>query len=169
MKKSFLKHIALLIFGALLLHGCFKDVVTYTDYNIAVYDQSVADGQIGPSPAVETYAYYVDTTEWSILSYDDAVAHRITNKTTGAVLTEPDALGTFDSALPYPASVRLEQPLSMLVVVNPTLRLYAYRKYELPINLASVDTKLYMASWRPSHSSSGWRVVNDFYTTDDEN
>ena len=101
--------------------------------------------------------------------HDYAVAHRITNKTTGAVLTEPDVLGTFNSALSYPASVRLEQPLSMLVVVNPALRLYAYRKYELPINLASVDTKLYMASWRPSHSSSGWRVVNDSYATEDEN
>lgn len=166
--KRVCKHIALLLFGALLLHGCFKDVITYTDYNIAVYDQSVADGQIVPSPAVETYAYYVDTMEWTILSYDDAVARRITNKTTGAVLTEPDALGSFDASLPYPASVRLEQPLSMLVVVNPTLRLYAYRKYELPINLASVDTKLYMASWRASHSSSGWRVVNDFYATESE-
>ena len=166
--KRVCKHIALFLFGALLLHGCFKDVITYTDYNIAVYDQSVADGQIVPSPAVETYAYYVDTMEWTILSYDDAVARRITNKTTGAVLTEPDALGSFDVSLPYPASVRLEQPLSMLVVVNPTLRLYAYRKYELPINLASVDTKLYMASWRASHSSSGWRVVNDFYATESE-
>lgn len=151
------------------MHGCFKDVVAYTDYNIAVYDQSVADGQITPSPSVETYAYYVDTTEWCIRSYDDAVARRITNKTTGAVLTEPDVLGTFDASLAYPASVRLEQPISMLVVVNPTLRLYAYRKYELPINLASVDTKLYMTSWRASHSSSGWRVVNDFYATEDEN
>ena len=169
MKRIFIKHIALLIFGALFMHGCFKDVVAYTDYNIAVYDQSVADGQITPSPEVETYAYYVDTTEWSIRSYDDAVARRITNKTTGAVLTEPDVLGTFDTSLAYPASVRLEQPISMLVVVNPTLRLYAYRKYELPINLASVDTKLYMTSWRASHSSSGWRVVNDFYATEDEN
>ena len=170
MKRTFIKHIALLIFGALFMHSCFKDVVTYTDYNIAVYDQSVADGQIVPSPAVETYAYYVDTTEWSILSYDDAVAHRITNKTTGAVLTEPDALGTFDSALPYPASVRLEQPTSMLVVVNPTLRLYAYRKYVLPENLAEINAKLYMAAWRPTHSSSGWTVVNDFYAppTEDE-
>lgn len=169
MKKNFLKHIALFIFGGLLLHGCFKDVVTYTDYNIAVYDQSASDGQITPSLEVETYAYYVDTTEWCIRSYDDAVARRITNKTTGTVLTEPDVLGTFDASLAYPASVRLEQPVSMLVVVNPTLRLYAYRKYELPVNLASVDTKLYMASWRASHPSSGWRVVNDFYTTEDDN
>ena len=163
------RYIVLLVLGAACLHSCFKDVVSYTDFNIAVYDQSVADGEIQPSTAVETYAYYVDTTEWSIRSYDDAVARRITNKTTGAVLTEPDVLGTFDTSLAYPASVRLEQPISMLVVVNPTLRLYAYRKYELPINLASVDTKLYMASWRASHSSSGWRVVNDFYATEDEN
>ena len=161
--KRVCKHIALTLFGALLLHGCFKDVITYTDYNIAVYDQSVADGQIVPSPAVETYAYYVDTTEWSVLSYEDALERRITNKTTGEVKSQPDVEGTFDAALAYPASIRLEQPISMMVLVNPALRLYAYRKYELPENLPSVDTKLYMASWRKSHSSSGWFIRNDFY------
>jgi hypothetical protein len=138
-------------------------VVSYTDFNIAVYDQSVADGEIQPSTAVETYAYYVDTTEWSVLSYEDALAHRITNKTTGEVLSTPDVVGTFDASLPYPASIRLEQPISMMVLVNPSLKLYAYRKYELPVNLPAVDTKLYMASWRMSHSSSGWMIRNDFY------
>ncbi|MBR3887420.1 MAG: hypothetical protein IKJ21_07465 [Alistipes sp.] len=163
-----LKHIAFVVLGAVLLHSCFKDVVSYTDFNIAVYDQSVADGEILPSTAVETYAYYVDTTEWSVLTYEDALARRITNKTTGEVRSTPDVEGTFDVALPYPASVRLEQPISMLVLVNPTLRLYAYRKYELPINLATVDTKLYMASWRGTHSSSGWLVKNDFYKAESE-
>lgn len=163
-----LKHIAFVVLGAVLLHSCFKDVVSYTDFNIAVYDQSVADGEILPSTAVETYAYYVDTTEWSVLTYEDALARRITNKTTGEVRSTPDVEGTFDVALPYPASVRLEQPISMLVLVNPTLRLYAYRKYELPINLATVDTKLYMASWRGTHSSSGWLVKNDFFKAESE-
>ena len=163
-----LKHIAFVVLGAVLLHSCFKDVVSYTDFNIAVYDQSVADDEILPSTAVETYAYYVDTTEWSVLTYEDALARRITNKTTGEVRSTPDVEGTFDVALPYPASVRLEQPISMLVLVNPTLRLYAYRKYELPINLATVDTKLYMASWRGTHSSSGWLVKNDFYKAESE-
>lgn len=152
--------------GVAMLHSCFKDVVSYTDFNIAVYDQTVADGEITPAAEVETYAYYVDTTEWSVLSYEDAVAHRITNKTTGEVLTTPDVQGTFDASLPYPASIRLEQPLSMLVLVNPTLRLYAYRQYELPENLPAVDTKLYMASWRGTHSSSGWLVRNDFYVAE---
>ena len=163
-----LKHIAFVVLGAVLLHSCFKDVVSYTDFNIAVYDQSVADGEFTPAMAVETYAYYVDTTEWSLLTYEDALARRITNKTTGEVRSTPDVEGTFDAALPYPASVRLEQPISMLVLVNPTLRLYAYRKYELPINLATVDTKLYMASWRGTHSSSGWLVKNDFYKAESE-
>lgn len=163
-----LKHIAFVVLGAVLLHSCFKDVVSYTDFNIAVYDQSVTDGEFTPATAVETYAYYVDTTEWSVLTYEDALARRITNKTTGEVRSTPDVEGTFDVALPYPASVRLEQPISMLVLVNPTLRLYAYRKYELPINLATVDTKLYMASWRGTHSSSGWLVKNDFYKAESE-
>lgn len=157
------RYIVLLVLGAASLHSCFKDVVSYTDFNIAVYDQSVADGEILPSTAVETYAYYVDTTEWSVLSYEDALAHRITNKTTGEVLSTPDVVGTFDASLPYPASIRLEQPISMMVLVNPSLKLYAYRKYELPVNLPAVDTKLYMASWRMSHSSSGWMIRNDFY------
>jgi hypothetical protein len=157
------RYIVLLVLGAACPHSCFKDVVSYTEFNIAVYDQSVADGEIQPSTAVETYAYYVDTTEWSVLSYEDALAHRITNKTTGEVLSTPDVVGTFDASLPYPASIRLEQPISMMVLVNPSLKLYAYRKYELPVNLPAVDTKLYMASWRMSHSSSGWMIRNDFY------
>ena len=161
--KKYFRHIVLLLVASAFLHSCFKDVVTYTDFNIAVYDQSVADGEITPSPQVETYAYYVDTTEWSVLSYEDALERRITNKTTGEVKSQPDVEGSFDAALAYPASIRLEQPISMMVLVNPALRLYAYRKYELPENLPSVDTKLYMASWRKSHSSSGWFIRNDFY------
>lgn len=161
-----LKHITLFVLGILLLHSCFKDVVSYTDFNIAVYDQTVANGEITPATQVEIYAYYVDTTEWSVLTYDDALARRITNKTTGEVLSTPDSEGSFDVSLPYPASVRLDQPISMLVLVNPTLRLYAYRRYELPENLASVDAKLYMASWRGTHSSSGWLVKNDFYVAE---
>ena len=35
--------------------------------------------------------------------------------------------------------------------------------YELPVNLPEVFTKLYIAAWRPTHTSSGWVVVNRFY------
>lgn len=150
--------------AVMLMQGCFKDVVSYTDYRICVYDQSVSNGEVTRSTELEAYAFYVDTTEWTVKSYEDAIARRITNKTTGETKTTPDSEGTFSAEEEYQVTVRLESEISMLVLVNPTLKLYAYRKYKLPVNLPVVDTKLYMASWRPSHPSSGWLIKNEFYT-----
>ena len=146
-----------------LLQGCFKDVVEYTDFRISVYDQTESNGECVRSTDLETYAFYVDTTQWTVKSYEDALARRITNKTTGKTQTEPDAIGEFYADDEYQVTIRLESEMSMIVVVNPTLKLFAYRNYKLPINLPAVDTKLYMASWRQSHSVAGWRVVNKFY------
>ena len=162
MKRS-LRYIVCLLAVVPMLQGCFKDVINYTDYRIAAYDQTESNGEFERSTDLETYAFYVDTTQWTVKSYEDALARRITNKTTGKTLTEPDAIGEFYADEEYQVTIRLEAETSMLVCVNPTLKLYAYRKYQLPINLPTVDTKLYMASWRPSHPMSGWRVVNDFY------
>ena len=146
-----------------MLQGCFKDVVEYTDFRISVYDQTESNGEFVRSTDLETYAFYVDTTQWTVKSYEDALARRITNKTTGKTQTEPDAIGEFYADDEYQVTIRLESEMSMIVVVNPTLKLFAYRNYKLPINLPAVDTKLYMASWRQSHSVAGWRVVNNFY------
>ena len=162
MKRS-LRYIVCLLAVVPMLQGCFKDVINYTDYRIAAYEQTESNGEFLRSTDLETYAFYVDTTEWTVKSYEDALARRITSKTTGKTLTEPDAIGEFYADEEYQATIRLEAETSMLVCVNPTLKLYAYRKYQLPINLPTVDTKLYMASWRPSHPMSGWRIVNDFY------
>lgn len=163
MKRS-LKYIVCIMAFMPLLQGCFKDVVEYTDFRISVYDQTESNGEFVRSTDLETYAFYVDTTQWTVKSYEDALARRITNKTTGKTQTEPDAIGEFYADDEYQVTIRLESEMSMIVVVNPTLKLFAYRNYKLPINLPAVDTKLYMASWRQSHPMSGWRIVNDFYT-----
>lgn len=162
MKRS-LRYIVCIMAFMPLLQGCFKDVVEYTDFRISVYDQTESNGEFVRSTDLETYAFYVDTTQWTVKSYEDALARRITNKTTGKTQTEPDAIGEFYADDEYQVTIRLESEMSMIVVVNPTLKLFAYRNYKLPINLPAVDTKLYMASWRQSHSVAGWRVVNNFY------
>lgn len=149
---------------AALMCGCFKDVIDYTNFNTAIYEQATTTGSYVRATDVEMYAYAVDTTEWRIASYEDALAHRITNKTTGEVLTEPDAYGSFNPSNEYQSSIRLDAPISMLVVVCPESKIYGYRNYELPENLASVDTKLYIALWRQTHNIAGWRIVNEFYT-----
>lgn len=149
---------------ALTLGGCFKDTVNYTRFEMAIYNQSDSEAAYTPATDIHSYAYYADTAVWRIASYEDAVNRRLTNKSTGEVLSTPDVEGSFDPALQYQLSLTLERPLSLMVVVNPTLRLYAYRQYELPENLEVVQAKLYMASWRPTHQASGWNVVNEFYT-----
>lgn len=166
--KLNIKHIAIVLLLGAALQSCFKDVITYTDYRIAILNQTTSGGQTTPATLIDSYAYYVDTTDWAVLSYDDALAGRITNKTTGEVLSQPDVWGTFDSAAEFQTTIHLEQPISMLVVVDPDLRLYAYRKYELPENLDQVLTRLTLSSWRASHAVSGWQVENDFYTEEDE-
>ncbi len=156
------------VIAASLMWGCFKDVVDYTIYNTAIYEQASSDGDFLPATDVETYAYWVDTTEWRIASWEDAVAHRITNKITGEQKDTPDAFGTFNASESYQSSIRLNHS-AMIVMVCPQAKVYAYRKYELAENLEQVLTKLYIATWRPSHSTAGWRIVNPFYTppTDD--
>ncbi len=153
--------------AALLLGGCFKSVVTYTRFTVAVYDQSTPDEGFARSRDIDAYAYYVDTTEWRVASYEDAAEGRITNKLTGEMLDAPDVRGAFNSSQEYQVSLVLTGEVSMIVVVNPEQKLYAYRRYELPVNLPQVDTKLYMAAWRPTHTSSGWVVVNRFYSPEE--
>lgn len=160
---AFLRRLAITAAVLLAAGGCFKSVVTYTRFNVAVYNQTEADAEFVRARDIDAYAYYVDTTEWRVASYEDAVAGRITNKLTGEVLDAPDAIGSFNSSQEFQTSIVLTEGLSMIVTVNPELRLYAYRSYELPVNLPQVDTRLYMASWRPTHTSSGWVVVNRFY------
>ena len=143
--------------------GCFKSVVAYTRYTMAIYNQTEESGAYSRAREIESYAFYVDTTEWRVASYEDALNRTITNKTTGEQLSVPDVLGEFNSSKEYSMSMVLQQEISMIVVVNPELKLYAYRSYELPVNLESVLTKLYMCSWRRTYSSSGWVVVNQFY------
>lgn len=147
-----------------LLCGCFKEVISYTLFRTAIYEQATTDGGYIHSTDAEVYAFYADTTEWKIASWEDALAHRITNKLTGEVKSDPDVFGSFNSSDEYQSSILLEAPMSMIVMVFPQSQIYAYRNYPMPENLAQVDTKFYVALWRPSHNFAGWRVVNPFYT-----
>ena len=162
MKKGFII-IATLLFASMMC-GCYEDVINYTNFNTAIYEQTFSNGSYTHVQSAEVYAFAADTTEWKIVSLEDAQAHVITNKLTGEKRDMPDAFGSFNPSQEYQSSVRLEQSTSMIVVVLPESGIYAYRNYQLPENLEKVDTKLYIAHWRPSHSIAGWRVVNEGYT-----
>ena len=157
-----------LIFAGATLSGCFKQLVAYTVLNVAIYEQTEQEGPTPRAADILSYAYYVDTVDWRIASWEDALAGRITNKLTGEVLSTPDVLGDFNSTADFQMSIELNQKISMVVAVDPELKVYAYRKYELPINLDRVNAKLYLSNWKRSHTNSGWWVVNPFYGVTDQ-
>ena len=143
--------------------GCFKDTVAYTMFRVSVFEQLEQNGAERKAEDLFSYAYFVDTTEWRIASWEDAQVGRITNKVTGEIREVPDRIGDFVAEDAYQVTIDLNKKYSMIVIVDRTLRMYAYRKYELPVNLPTVKAKLHLSAWKRSHTSSGWMVVNPFF------
>ena len=94
---------------ALLSTSCFKKESYDTLFRIAVYNQNVSGEPLTRATDLESYAFYVDTNLWRIASWEDALAHVITDKRNPSVrLSVPDVVGVFDAeadfqvALPLP-------------------------------------------------------------------
>ena len=155
--------ISTLLAIAFALAGCFKDVVDYTSYNTAVYSQQESDGEITIAQNIEAYAFYVDTTEWRIASYEDAVAKIITNEKTAATKSEPAA-----EAVPYAADdepadaegrlkIKTNKQHVMLVAIYPAMEMWAYRHYEVGENLPTTTMKFHFRPWKTGeYVDSGW-------------
>lgn len=158
-----------------LAGGCLKGVEGDTRY---VLKPLVSDGsQTEPADHyIEAFAYYVDTTRWTVASYDDAVAGRITDKQTGEVRTQPDAVaepfenealeGWFCVSMPF------GRERMMVTVVDPVLRLYGYREQVREEGLTSIyESVTFYPHRNARHYKAGqWQMFNDFYneTPDDE-
>ena len=143
--------------------GCFKSTVGYTIFRTAVFIQSTDKGDYVKARDLYTYAYYVDTTDWKVASYEDACNKIITNKLTGERREMPDVYGEMNPSNEYQLTMVINRPMTMMILVDPENKVYAYRNYELPDNLPQVDTKLYIVGWRNSYTTAGWRIVNEFY------
>lgn len=148
---------------AMSLSSCFKETVDYTRFNLMVQEQNIKDGEFAPASHLESYVYYADTTYWRIADYEAAVECRLTNKKTGEQRTQPDVVASAGLDEAYPISLELREQMCLMVIVDREHKIYALRQYKKPENLADVYTKLYIATWRPTHSASGWSVINEFY------
>lgn len=147
--------------AALLSTSCFKKESYDTLFRIAVYNQNVSGEPLTRATDLESYAFYVDTAMWRIASWEDALAHVITDKSNPSVkLSVPDAVGIFDAGADFQVTLPLTAPMSMLVVVDKANSTYAYRKYESPINLPEIFAQLHMYAWRRTYNANGWRIVN---------
>lgn len=161
---SYALRIITAIVAIVALVGCFKDEKQGTALKVAVYTQNTEDDDIVRATDLESYAFYVTkNSKWEVSSWEDALAHRITNTDRPAEqLTEPDVIGTFDAEAEYQVRLELWSPWVFAVIVDKANRMYATRLYETPINLPTVDTQLHIYAWKKSGQANGWNVINPF-------
>ena len=118
---------------------------------------------------ITAYAYYADTTHWTVASYDDAVAMRITNRESGDVRTEPAAVSEpFVEAASnghYSVEMTLRPRTMMIVAVDTEMKLYGYREQKLPEGLTSIfETVIFYPTRAAKQFKAGvWMMFNDFY------
>ena len=74
----------------------------------------------------------------------------------------PDEVALFDAEAEYQVALELWSLYTFAVVVDKANKIYAYRTYETPMNLAEVFTQLHMYAWRKTGNANGWTVVNPF-------
>ena len=161
--KYFIK-IALWAAVAVAFVGCFKDENQGTAMRIAVYSQNVESDPIMKATDLEAYAFWVEKNDnWEVATWEDALARRITNKdNTSITRSTPDEIALFDPEAEYQIRLELWSLYTFAVVVDKANRIYAYRKYETPMNLPEVLTQLHLYAWRKSGSANGWTTVNPF-------
>ena len=158
-----LRNTAFVLVAMLSLIGCFKSVTTNTTLRIKILAEEVSSGERTPAEGCYGYLYYVGT-DWSIASYEDAVAKTITNSTTGEKLSEPDVESepyTMEGSSNNYISIPQNEAQALVVVVYPEAQMYAYmhRSSEAE-NLSLTYLTLIFHKWKSdSYPEGKWTVV----------
>lgn len=167
---KFLRNIAVVAVAIFALTGCFKKVTTDTTLRIKVLSEEVSGGETVDAEGCFAYVYYTAKEDWTIASYEDAVAKTITHPETGEKLSEPDgesevwmAEGT---TTPQYLSLFQDKAPALVVVVYPSAQMYAYiyRKAEAE-NLPYTYLTLIFHKWKTGTYYEGskdgykWTVV----------
>ena len=167
-----MKHITkilILLLATAICAGCFKKEVQGTLLKISVSSKDEGETESHKTTTeLRAYAFYTAKGEkWMVETWEDALAMKITNANNPSeVRTDPDVIGTWRADDTYQLTLDLKAKYTMLVVVDVENRLYAYRNYETPMNLAETPIELHLYKSVKSGSANGWDTVNPFY---DEN
>lgn len=159
-----------LLAACLLAAGCSKHVGFDTTYILKAWNQSASGGELEPLSDVVLYGYVADTVQWTVASYEDALACRLTDKWGGGTIDTPYAVGT-----PYELegfgptlAMQTDAELLMVVVVDRTNRLYGYTMQNFSQNMPEMYVSLVFQPWKKSRAfkNGTWWMFNDFYIPD---
>ena len=164
-----LRNTVFALVAILSLTGCFKEVTTDTTLRIKVLSEKVSGGERMPAEGCFAYIYYTPKEDWTVASYEDAVAKTITNPETGETLSEPDGESEeykIEGSVNNYISIFQDKAPALVVVVYPEAQMYAYiyRKAEAE-NLAYTYLTLIFHEWKNGEYYEGskegykWTVV----------
>lgn len=164
--------------------SCLKSGSYKTVYVLKPSVQVQSVDPAAPLEGVLAYAYAVDTAEWGIASYEDAVVGILSRKSNPSEqLTEPAA-----TAIPYVPSaatdgaefeaeagsgvstlhwlqMALDDRPHMVVAVDPSNRLYGYTMHQPPLNIARLYISVVFQPWKEgrAYKNGNWSFYNDFF------
>ena len=175
--RRFLRTIAVLAVAMLSLTGCFKKVTTDTTLRIKVLSEAVSGSDKVPAEGCYGYIYYPKTRDWTVESYEDAVAKTITNIKTGEKLSEPNGESEpyeMEGSMNNYLSMFQDQAPALVVVVYPKAQMYAFmhRNGEAE-NLTYTYLTLIFHRWKSGEYNEGskdgykWTVVAPEATKDE--
>lgn len=152
----------------MLLTSCFKDVSYKTTYILKPLSQQQSGDVTLPVEGAQAFAYQVDTAEWTVASYADALSGVITRK------DDPSQRMTTPSSIAVASEEGgegnwLQMPLSresqMVVAVDPASRLYAYTQQKLAQNLSRTYVSVLFKIWKEglSYQDGKWSFYNEFF------
>jgi hypothetical protein len=166
MKRIF-TYLILLCIVTLGLHSCFKSVGYDTDVILKAWVQAESSGELTPAEHVIAHAFEADTVDWTITSYENAVAGILTRKGSieqGVTPMSADVV-RIDSVDMDLFQMRVDAPSIVLVAVDTLHRLYGYRQQDLSENLSPLYTSVVFRPWKrmKKYVDGTWRMFNDFY------
>ena len=167
--KQVLKYLCgLLILG---LASCGVDVGYKSTYLLKSWEQPASGAELVRLEELRLFGYQADTTDWRILSYEDALVGRfVAANGSGEELT-PSLVGQPFEVEGYGMAQGLEaQGYSRLMVlaVDTKNRLYGYTQYAMPENLPKLYASLVFQPWKKSSAFKNgiWWMFNNFYRPD---
>lgn len=151
---------------AAMLGGCFKKVVLDCRYNIRPYIQMESGGEVALAEGVVAYAFMVDTTQWTVASYEDALNGVLTSKTTGEKRSDATERAVQQNDT---VALQLKATPATIIVVDPINKLYGWRMTEVAENLPNLYVSITFRPWsvKKAYVEGPWRMNNEAYVAPD--
>lgn len=151
----------------LLFTACGDKGVLSTNYEITPLLQLEKDGNVTSAVNVKGYAYYVDTADWKVVSWQDALQGRITAKS-GEETRGPDftAVPGADGRLVL-GPIMQETFMVLVCYTEPGDadggEMYAWRKAGTLENMPVIDVKVTFKPWQTKgrYTDAKWVMIND--------